>query len=95
MLVESQADMTVVAEAGDGAEALQRLNLDSRTGAELLGFLRTSVRELAQTVIMVTHDPIAASYADRVVLLADGRLAGEVVDPTADSVLDALRAMGD
>jgi putative ABC transport system ATP-binding protein len=70
-------------------------NLDSRTGAELLGFLRTSVRELAQTVIMVTHDPIAASYSDRVVLLADGRLAGEVVDPTADSVLDALRAMGD
>jgi putative ABC transport system ATP-binding protein len=65
-------------------------NLDSRTGAELLGFLRTSVRELGQTVVMVTHDPVAASYADRVVLLADGRIAGEVLDPTTESVLAAL-----
>jgi putative ABC transport system ATP-binding protein len=65
-------------------------NLDRRTGAELLGFLRTSVRELGQTVIMVSHDPVAASYADRVVLLADGRMVGEILEPTTDSVLAAL-----
>ncbi len=70
-------------------------NLDSRSGAELLGFLRTSVLELGQTVVMVTHDPVAASYADRVVLLADGRLVGEVVDPTTDSVLAALGRAGE
>ncbi|CCH31179.1 ABC transporter ATP-binding protein [Actinosynnema sp. NPDC047251] len=69
-------------------------NLDSRAGAEVLGFLRTSVRDLGQTVIMVTHDPVAASYADRVVLLADGRLAGQVERPTADSVLTALKNLG-
>ena len=50
------------------------------------------MRELGQTVVMVTHDPVAAVYADRVVLLADGRLAGEIVDPTADSVLDRAHA---
>ncbi len=65
-------------------------NLDSRTGGELLSFLRTSVHELGQTVVMVTHDPIAASSADRVVLLADGRLAGQVLHPTPASVLAAL-----
>lgn len=69
-------------------------NLDSTASAEVLGFLRRSVRELGQTVVMVTHDPTAASYADRVVLLADGRLAGAVDEPTADSVLDALRELG-
>ena len=69
-------------------------NLDSRSGAEVLGLLRSSVRETGQTVVMVTHDPVAAAYADRVVLLADGRLAGELVDPTAESVLDALRGLG-
>ena len=69
-------------------------NLDSRSGAEVLDFLRMSVRQLGQTVIMVTHDPVAASYADRVVLLADGRLAGEIVAPTADSVLAALKTLG-
>jgi putative ABC transport system ATP-binding protein len=69
-------------------------NLDSVSSAEVLGFLRRSVRELGQTVVMVTHDPAAASYADRVVMLADGRVAGSVDDPTADSVLDALRALG-
>jgi putative ABC transport system ATP-binding protein len=71
-------------------------NLDSRAGAEVLGFLRRSVRELGRTVIMVTHDPSAAAYADRVVLLADGRIAGDVVDPTPESVLaglDALRSV--
>ena len=69
-------------------------NLDSRSGAEVLGLLRSSVREDGQTVVMVTHDPTAAAYADRVVLLADGRLAGELVAPTAESVLDALAGLG-
>ncbi|WP_106187795.1 ABC transporter ATP-binding protein [Umezawaea tangerina] len=69
-------------------------NLDSRSGAEVLDFLRMSVRKLGQTVIMVTHDPVAASYADRVVLLADGHLAGEIQNPTADSVLSALKHLG-
>ncbi|WP_433263521.1 ABC transporter ATP-binding protein [Actinosynnema sp. CS-041913] len=69
-------------------------NLDSRSGAEVLDFLRMSVRKLGQTVIMVTHDPVAASYADRVVLLADGHLAGEIDSPTADSVLSALKHLG-
>ncbi|PJE95666.1 peptide ABC transporter ATP-binding protein [Streptomyces carminius] len=67
-------------------------NLDSRSGAEVLGFLRNSVRELGQTVVMVTHDPMAASYADRVVFLADGRIVDEMADPTADSVLDRMKA---
>ncbi|MGY1730062.1 ABC transporter ATP-binding protein [Geodermatophilus sp. SYSU D01045] len=69
-------------------------NLDSRAGAEVLALLRSSVRETGQTVVMVTHDPTAASYADRVVLLADGRPAGEVERPTAASVLEALRGLG-
>jgi putative ABC transport system ATP-binding protein len=67
-------------------------NLDSRSGAEVLGFLRNSVRELGQTVVMVTHDPVAASYADRVVFLADGRIVDEILSPTADSVLDRMKA---
>jgi putative ABC transport system ATP-binding protein len=66
-------------------------NLDSRSGAEILGFLRNSVRELGQTVVMVTHDPVAASYADRVVFLADGRIVDEMQNPTADGVLDRMR----
>jgi len=66
-------------------------NLDSATGAEVLGLLRTSVTELGQTVIMVTHDPVAASYADRVVLMVDGRLSGELSNPTVDTVVAALR----
>jgi putative ABC transport system ATP-binding protein len=69
-------------------------NLDSRAGAEVLGLLRSSVKETGQTVVMVTHDPTAAAYADRVVLLADGALAGELIAPTAESVLDALRGLG-
>jgi putative ABC transport system ATP-binding protein len=69
-------------------------NLDSRSGAEVLGLLRSSVKETGQTVVMVTHDPTAAAYADRVVLLADGRLAGELIAPTAATVLDALRGLG-
>jgi putative ABC transport system ATP-binding protein len=66
-------------------------NLDSRSGGEVLDFLRISVRELGQTVIMVTHDPVAASYADRVIFLADGRLHSELNSPTPQSVLDHLR----
>jgi putative ABC transport system ATP-binding protein len=68
-------------------------NLDSRTGAEILGFLRDSVRELGQTVVMVTHDPVAASYADRVVFLADGRIAGELPGLSAEQVLDRMKAL--
>ncbi|MEU3251364.1 ABC transporter ATP-binding protein [Streptomyces sp. NPDC006997] len=66
-------------------------NLDSRSGAEVLGFLRNSVRELGQTVVMVTHDPVAAAYADRVVFLADGRIVDEVYGPTAEAVLDRMK----
>ncbi|MEX2968763.1 ABC transporter ATP-binding protein [Streptomyces sp. C184] len=66
-------------------------NLDSRSGAEVLGFLRESVRAANQTVVMVTHDPVAAAYADRVVFLADGRIVEELHDPTADAVLDRMR----
>jgi len=68
-------------------------NLDSKSGAEVLSFLRRSVRELGQTVVMVTHDPVAASYADRVVFLADGRLVGELREPTADKVLDRIKSL--
>ncbi|HEY6797989.1 MAG TPA: ABC transporter ATP-binding protein [Kineosporiaceae bacterium] len=68
-------------------------NLDSRTGAEVLGLLRTSVRELGQSVLMVTHDPNAAAYADRVVLLADGRVVDEVDRPTPEAVLMAMRLL--
>ncbi|VXC02167.1 Putative ABC transport system ATP-binding protein [Citricoccus sp. K5] len=69
-------------------------NLDSATGAEVLSLLRRSSREMGQTVIMVTHDPKAAAYADRVVLLADGQLAGEITDPTPDNVLASLAKLG-
>ncbi|MEU4829197.1 ABC transporter ATP-binding protein [Streptosporangium sp. NPDC023615] len=65
-------------------------NLDSRSGAEVLSFLRTSVRELDQTIVMVTHDPVAASYADRVIFLRDGLLVDELTGPTPQSVLDTL-----
>jgi putative ABC transport system ATP-binding protein len=66
-------------------------NLDSRAGAEVLGFLRRSVDELGQTIVMVTHDPVAASYADRVLYLADGRIVDEMFRPTADAVLDRMK----
>ena len=68
-------------------------NLDSRAGAEVLSFLRRSVRELGRTIIMVTHDPTAAAYADRVLLLADGRIAGDIADPTPESVLAGLEGL--
>ncbi|PGH50019.1 ABC transporter ATP-binding protein [Streptomyces sp. Ru87] len=66
-------------------------NLDSRSGSEILGFLRNSVHGLGQTIVMVTHDPVAASYSDRVVFLADGRIVDELSRPTADAVLDRMR----
>jgi len=69
-------------------------NLDSRTGAEILSFMRTAVREFGQTIVMVTHDPVAASYADRAVFLADGRIVDDLDAPTAGSVLDRIRTLG-
>jgi putative ABC transport system ATP-binding protein len=68
-------------------------NLDSRSGTEILRFLRRSVEEFAQTIVMVTHDANAAAYADRVVFLLDGRLVHELSDPTADEVLDTMKAL--
>ena len=69
-------------------------NLDSRSGAEVLGFLRRSVDEFGQTIVMVTHDPVAASYADRAVFLADGRIVDDMTNPTADMVLDRIKELG-
>jgi putative ABC transport system ATP-binding protein len=66
-------------------------NLDSRAGAEVLAFLRHAARERSQTIVMVTHDPVAASYADRAVFLADGRLVGDLAAPTRESVLAELQ----
>src|SRR5215469_10120414 len=70
-------------------------NLDSRSSAEVLGLLRRSVTEFGQTVVMVTHDPVAASYAGQVVFLADGRIAGGLDRPTPGSVLDAMKSLGE
>jgi putative ABC transport system ATP-binding protein len=67
-------------------------NLDSRTGAEILEFLQSSARTLGQTIVMVTHDPVAASYADRVVFLADGHIVDEMDAPTAERVLERMTA---
>jgi putative ABC transport system ATP-binding protein len=70
-------------------------NLDSRAGAEILAFMRSAVRDLGQTIVMVTHDPVAASYASRVVFLGDGRIVDEMADPTAERVLDRLKQLGE
>ncbi|HRE03187.1 MAG TPA: ABC transporter ATP-binding protein [Ilumatobacteraceae bacterium] len=70
-------------------------NLDSRTGAEILDFMRRAVNELGQTIVMVTHDPVAASYADRVIFLADGKIVDEMHDPTAERVLDRMTRFGE
>ena len=67
-------------------------NLDSRTGAEILSFMRQAVRDMGQTIVMVTHDPVAASYADRVVFLADGAVVDDMANPTPDMVLDRLKS---
>jgi len=70
-------------------------NLDSRTGAELLAFLQHAVRDLGQTIVMVTHDATAASYADRVLFLSDGQVVALVHDPSADEIIDRMKVIGD
>jgi putative ABC transport system ATP-binding protein len=70
-------------------------NLDSRSGAEILAFMRAATDEMGQSVVMVTHDPVAAAYADRVVFLADGRVVDQMPEPTAQRVLDRMKAFGD
>ena len=70
-------------------------NLDSATSAEILSFLRSAARERGQTIVMVTHDPGAAAYADRVLFLADGRIVDEMHDPTAERVLDRMKQFGE
>jgi putative ABC transport system ATP-binding protein len=69
-------------------------NLDSRTGAEILSFMRQAVREFGQTIVMVTHDPVAASYADRAIFLVDGRIVDDIQEPTTDSVIDRMKTLG-
>src|SRR5437899_5324746 len=68
-------------------------NLDSLAGAEILGFMAQAVRDLAQTIVMVTHDPAAAAYADRVVFLGDGKIVGELADPTAETVINRMQQL--
>ena len=70
-------------------------NLDSHAGAEVLTFMRRAVDEMGQTIVMVTHDPIAASYADRIVFLADGRIVDEMQEPTAERVLERMKRFGE
>jgi putative ABC transport system ATP-binding protein len=69
-------------------------NLDSKSGAELLAFMARAVRELGQTIVMVTHDPVAAGYADRVVFLADGTVVDQMDNPTPDTVIDRMKVLG-
>jgi putative ABC transport system ATP-binding protein len=70
-------------------------NLDSRASTEVLTFMRRAVEEMEQTIVMVTHDPRAASFADRVVFLADGRVVDEMAAPTTDSVLERMKRFGE
>jgi putative ABC transport system ATP-binding protein len=70
-------------------------NLDSRSGAEILTFMRQAVDDLGQTTVIVTHDPVAAGYANRIVFLADGKIVDEMIDPTADRVLDRMKRLGE
>ena len=70
-------------------------NLDSRTGSEILEFMRKAVDDLGQTIVMVTHDPVAAGYADRVIFLADGQIIGEMNEPTSEAVFDYMKTLGD
>ena len=70
-------------------------NLDSRAGADILSFMGHAARELHQTIVMVTHDPVAASYASRVVFLNDGRIVDEMTEPTAERVLDRMKQFGE
>lgn len=69
-------------------------NLDSKSGNEILEFMRLATTELEQTIVMVTHDPVAASYSDRVIFLEDGQVVGEIIEPSADSVIDQMRTFG-
>jgi len=69
-------------------------NLDSRASAELLAFLQRAVREFGQTIVMVTHDPNAAGYADRAVFLEDGKVVDEMHAPTSERVLDRMKSLG-
>jgi putative ABC transport system ATP-binding protein len=69
-------------------------NLDSHSSAEMLGFMRRSVDEFGQTIVMVTHDPNAASYSDMVLFLSDGRIVDEMANPTAEKVLDLMKRLG-
>jgi len=69
-------------------------NLDSKTGAEILAFMKHAVTDLHQTIVMVTHDPVAAAYADRVIFLADGKVVDEIDNPTAELVLDRMKRLG-
>ena len=69
-------------------------NLDSKTGAEILAFMKHAVTDLHQTIVMVTHDPVAAAYADRVIFLADGKVVDEIDNPTAELVLDRMKSLG-
>jgi len=68
-------------------------NLDSKASQELLAFLRSAVKDHGQTIVMVTHDASAASYSDRIVFLADGRVVDEMLEPTTDRVLDRLKSL--
>ena len=68
-------------------------NLDSRSGAEILNFMQSAVRDFGQTIVMVTHDPTAASYADKVLFLADGRIVDSLDNPTSDAVLDRMKSL--
>jgi putative ABC transport system ATP-binding protein len=70
-------------------------NLDSRSSGEILGFMRRAVTDYRQTIVMVTHDPVAASYADRVLVLADGQIVHEILEPTTDKVVDFMKTFGD
>jgi putative ABC transport system ATP-binding protein len=70
-------------------------NLDSKASLEILEFMRHAVDELGQTIVMVTHEPVAAAYSDSVLFLTDGRIVDQMHDPTADSVLDRLKLLGD
>ena len=69
-------------------------NLDSNAGGEILRFMRSAVDEFGQTIVMVTHDPYAAAYADRVVFLADGKIVHDMAGPTADSIIDRMKQIG-
>ncbi len=69
-------------------------NLDSRSGNEILSFMRRAVDDFGQTIVMVTHDPVAAGYADRIVFLVDGRAVDEMLEPTAQAVLDRMKRLG-